>query len=70
MNFLGFYAFLILFIAIGTALLTDFRGFRRTFVQKPGETDQYAKRFMPFALAVGAMFVLLPLAAVVHSFIR
>ncbi|MEV7536783.1 hypothetical protein ACIQNV_38655 [Streptomyces hydrogenans] len=70
MDFLGFYAFMILFIAIGAALLTDFRGFRRAFVHKPGETDEYAKRFMPFALAVGVMFVLLPLAAVAHSFIR
>ncbi|MFD7979604.1 hypothetical protein [Streptomyces sp. NPDC059071] len=64
MELLGKALFVMVPLALGVALLVDFKGFRRYMISRPGESDEDIKRYQPIAIIVGAGFVCLPLTAV------
>lgn len=57
------------FMAFGAAIVFDYRGLRKWFTRKPGESDEYVKKFQAPAVAVGCLFLLLPTAAIIRSLI-
>nr|WSX47650.1 hypothetical protein OG409_00865 [Streptomyces sp. NBC_00974] len=64
---IGFYLLSIFAMTLGAALVLDFKGFRRFFTRRPGESEEYARKFQTPAILAGLIFFLLPLAAIIRS---
>ncbi|MER7910797.1 hypothetical protein [Streptomyces sp. NPDC096068] len=59
-----------LVIAFGAMMMFDMKGVRTRFTKKPGESEEYVKKFQVPAIIVGAVFFFLPLSAIIHSIFR
>lgn len=53
---IGFYLLSIFAMTLGAALVLDFKGFRRFFTRRPGESEEYARKFQTPAILAGLIF--------------